>query len=535
MRIKFYDNIEVDVSPNGRRSLVAVYREGKLLDRAAIDLSDPIQRERWAAHLDVRYQAAWLDILRDVDAALGEESEGAECRFVGDLLPFSPSPFPVHALPEGVREFVLAGAQALDCPPEFIACPLLALAAGVGGNRFELRITPTWRERPILWTAVVGDPGTAKSPALELALAPVLRLQEEAAEEWGAALEAYEAELARARKERAPAPERPELEHFTTTDATLEAIARILGHRRSITPGLCLVRDELVSWVRSYDAYHPRGERQVWMSLWSGAPVKVDRASKDTAFIPRPAVSVTGGIQPRLLPRLEEEAGLADGFVERFLYAYPATALMRLRRDSPRLPDLSPLLRELRRAQAGEIMLSEGAWKALEEWHDSHRRAQVEAVGLEERFLAKLPRHLCRLALVLHLLSRPSAPALYPLARGRMRGAIELADYFLAHARRVFLFLGEGATARRVIALLQASGGEMPQGALWRQLGEGQREGLPLARRLLERMGVLEVVTSPPGPRGGRPSVVWRLVPAGKRGNPPPTNLQSADWVEGEL
>lgn len=374
MRLEFEDDIEIEVSPNGRRPLVAVYRAGELLDRAALDLSDPLQRERWALHLQERHQAPWLDILRDVDLALAERlaEDGEVCGFVGDPLPFS-TPFPLGALPEAVREFVQAGVEALDCPPDFVATPLLALAAGVAGNRFELRLTAAWRERPILWTAVVGAPGTAKSPALELALSPVLKLQEEAREEWQQALQAFEAELAQARKEGGRLPERPELEHFTTTDATLEAIARILGHRRSVTPGLCLVRDELVSWVRSYDAYHPRGERQVWMSLWAGMAVKVDRATKDPAFIPRPAISVTGGIQPQLLPRLEEEAGLADGFIERFLYAYPATTPMRLRRDVPRLPDLAPLLGELREAPEGEVALSEGAWEELERWHEGNR------------------------------------------------------------------------------------------------------------------------------------------------------------------
>jgi hypothetical protein len=41
---------------------------------------------------------------------------------------------PIEALPEPARSFVAAGAEAIGCPPDFIALPLLAFAGAIAGN-----------------------------------------------------------------------------------------------------------------------------------------------------------------------------------------------------------------------------------------------------------------------------------------------------------------------------------------------------------------------------------------------------------------
>ena len=45
-------------------------------------------------------------------------------------------PFPVDALPEAIRGYVMAAARAIGCDPAFVALPLLAaLAAAIGNTR----------------------------------------------------------------------------------------------------------------------------------------------------------------------------------------------------------------------------------------------------------------------------------------------------------------------------------------------------------------------------------------------------------------
>src|SRR5262245_20236471 len=94
----------------------------------------------------------------------------------------------------------------------------------------------------ILWTAVVGHPGTAKSPALKRAREPMEWLQEAAHKDAVAAHERHEAEFdlwagRKGEKGPKPAPPPPEV-HYYSSDATAEAINRILGDPHSRTPGL---------------------------------------------------------------------------------------------------------------------------------------------------------------------------------------------------------------------------------------------------------------------------------------------------------
>lgn len=428
-------------------------------------------------------------------------------------------PFPLDALPEPLRTFVRQGADALECPPEFVAAPLLAATGALAGNRVRVAITPGWAEGPALWVAVVGNPGSGKTPAMELGLGPLRRLQAEAMRAWREELELYEAEPSASRRGRGAGgtpvrPDRPEPEHFFTTDSTLEALYRILGHPRSRTPGLLIYRDELVGWVRSFDNYRHGGERQAMLSAWAGVGFKVDRAGRDPYWVAHPVISVVGGVVPDLLSRLEEEAGVLDGFLDRFLWVWPdcAPAPLSTRSVAEQVQEeVIAACRQLRRVPEGPVPLTEGAFEVFARWHEYNRTRQQAAAGLWAGILAKLPRQLARLALCLHLWRHPERPA-EPVEAVTMAAAVELVDYFAAHARRVVASFGLKALvsdpkALRVYDAIREAG---PLNL--RQLND--RTGLSgtelqVTLDRLVRAGLVEVARADPhGP--GRPPVIVR-------------------------
>ncbi|MCK4626637.1 MAG: DUF3987 domain-containing protein [Phycisphaerae bacterium] len=55
--------------------------------------------------------------------------------------------------------------------------PLLAALASAIGNTRRIQLKRGWSEPAILWAAIVGDSGTMKSPAMELALKPLRQRQ----------------------------------------------------------------------------------------------------------------------------------------------------------------------------------------------------------------------------------------------------------------------------------------------------------------------------------------------------------------------
>ena len=87
--------------------------------------------------------------------------------------------------------FIHQGAAALGCDESYIALPLLAVLATAVGNSRRIRLKRTWCEPATVWAVVVGDSGTLKSPAHDLAIKLLSRLQDAAFKEYQNQLEQY--------------------------------------------------------------------------------------------------------------------------------------------------------------------------------------------------------------------------------------------------------------------------------------------------------------------------------------------------------
>jgi hypothetical protein len=200
--------------------------------------------------------------------------------------------FPVALLPDPLGQYVVEFSQSIGCDPAFFALPLLsALAAAIGATRW-IELRTGWREPSILWTALVGDSGTQKSPALAAATAclrerersALLKYQEELPEH-EVAMAKYEKALAAWKRkcDGSDPPQRPaELvaERCLCGDITMEA----LGKRLKYAPrGLLEIRDELAGWLNSFDQYRSGkgGDLPHWLSIYNATPLIVDRKSED--------------------------------------------------------------------------------------------------------------------------------------------------------------------------------------------------------------------------------------------------------------
>ena len=111
------------------------------------------------------------DGLRRIVEALANEVEPLDA--AADGAPANRfEPFPVDALPEPLRGFVAAGAKAIGCDPSYLALPILtALAAAIGNTR-RIQLKRGWTAPAMSWAAIVGESGTAKTPAFKLVMRP---------------------------------------------------------------------------------------------------------------------------------------------------------------------------------------------------------------------------------------------------------------------------------------------------------------------------------------------------------------------------
>jgi len=73
---------------------------------------------------------------------------------------------------------------ALGCDAGYVGLPALSALASAVGNTRRIRLKASWKEVCVVWTVIVGESGTLKSPAEEIALRPIMQRQEAAFAEW---------------------------------------------------------------------------------------------------------------------------------------------------------------------------------------------------------------------------------------------------------------------------------------------------------------------------------------------------------------
>jgi hypothetical protein len=403
-------------------------------------------------------------------------------------------PFPVEVLPEPMRSLVVEGAAAIDCDAAYVALPTLSVIAAAIGNTRRVRCKAGWTEPAILWTVIIGESGTTKSPAIDLALSATARLQElamvehtEAAEQYKIKRLTYERDLAAWKKGKKDnglppwEPDTPVATRYAVNDQTLEALAMLL-HRQP--RGLLLARDELAGWLSGFDKYSKgKGDASQWLELHGGRSITIDRKTGEpkTLYIPRAAVSVCGGIQPGTLQRCLTTEHRQSGLAARLLLAYPPrrpkrwteaeidTATTQAMREAiDRLHGLDFAVNADNQPTPKLVHLTPEAKALYVAYTDAHNAEQYQLHGDIAAAYSKLEGAAARLALVVHYARWAGEDATLANADAvdaeSMQAGIKLARWFAAEAKRVYAMLDEseeGAELRKLADWIAARGGSV--------------------------------------------------------------------------
>ncbi|GIK17956.1 MAG: hypothetical protein BroJett004_01200 [Planctomycetota bacterium] len=428
------------------------------------------------------------------------------------------TPFPADVLPEPIRGFVTEAAKAIGCDASYIALPLLSGLASAIGNTHRIALKRGWTEPAIVWTAIVGDSGTAKSPALELGLRPIRKRQHDAMKEHAEAMKQHADALAMHERDAAhwkrsksdtPPPAKPEApiaDRCWTDDATTEALAVLLQQNPR---GLLMVRDELAGWF-NFDRYaggKGGGDAAKWLEMFGGRPMVVDRKTGGTLYVPRAAVSIAGGIQPETLRRALGQEHRDNGLAARLLLTCPprkpkwwteadvnadTEAAVALVFD--RLFGLTPETDDDGDERPRLVTLADDGKRAWVTFYNEHAGEQVNLSGDEAAAWSKLEGYAARLALVVHLTRWAAGDTtLRDPARvdeASIAAGVVLARWFGDEARRVYAILGEsdeGRESRRLVEWIDRKGGT----ATVRDLTRGPREYRGDPERAAKALGEL--------------------------------------------
>ena len=228
-------------------------------------------------------------------------------------------PFPIEIFPRAIADYVTATAEAMQVDPAFVAIPALAACAAAVGNSRVLRINACWVERACLWTAIIADSGSRKTPAFKSALAPLWAVNQEqmgvndvAIRDWRTACEQC--------KKGEKHPPKPIESRTVIQDCTVERLGALLSENPK---GLLMAENELKGWFDGFTRYSPGSAASYWLNFFDGATTVVDRIGRPSIGLNHPLVSVTGTSQPAVMGKLLDADAWSSGLAPRLIIAMP--------------------------------------------------------------------------------------------------------------------------------------------------------------------------------------------------------------------
>jgi len=245
-------------------------------------------------------------------------------------------PAPLHVMPKVVREYAEALAVDHCVDPAMPMQLILGALSGVFGRRAMLCVKPGWYATCCIWAAVVTDASGGKTPPLKRIAAPLFQQDEWLERQYNQAMADWHT-ACKQEPDPAKRPEEPVCERAVASDTTIEALT---GTLMASPKGVALIHDELSGLILGMNQY--RGghgsDRQKYLSMWSGAPLLVDRKmDRKRLRVPHPFVAMIGGIQwdkVNVLMKSDED----DGLLGRILFATPRPVLTGDEVSSPPVP-----------------------------------------------------------------------------------------------------------------------------------------------------------------------------------------------------
>lgn len=387
----------------------------------------------------------------------------------GKQLP--PPEFPLDVFPSHWADWLKTAAICKNAPVDYVATAFLAGIAGMAGNSFSFSPWDGWQEPCILWAAIVGNPSSGKSPALDAITSPMQKLQHKTSIANQELLKEYrQKQVIQAEHEKAwkkacqkalrnneEAPEIPKeaqeiypprLKSFVLHDVTIEKAAEILARNQR---GITIIRDELSGLIANFER---RGgdDRQFYLEAYGGCPYSIQRVKyPDGFYVPMLAISLIGGVQPDKLNKLIL-SGDEDGFSARFLYTWPAAKAFHKPNDRmdmemieaafKRLSYLEPCYdHDQKTTYPRTIRFSDEAESPLIDWLENQCQLEANRQGFMLHYIGKTRGQIVRLSGVLTLIDWLQTPVacLAPaqIEADAVERAIRLVrDYFLPMAER---------------------------------------------------------------------------------------------------
>ena len=359
------------------------------------------------------------------------------------------SGIPLDVFPQKMQQMILDLARTENYSIEFTVTSIISTMAAAIGNSCYIRIKGNWITPPIIYLMLVGKPGVGKTPPLNFAYKPLHDIDTEEHHKFKTLKEEYasvvERNKGKKRTDWETLPPLPILHKNIMNDFTPEILMR--NHDANLR-GVAVVVDEIMGLFNTINRYNNSAFVQQMLSAHNGLPIDVSRCNLDCPLrIDHPCIQIAGTIQTGILHELYDMGFKKNGFLDRFLFAFPKDLkitpwIKETKQDAAMIDRPYRVWKEIidkavplpfAEGILNVLDLSDAATDIFYDWHNENieRQNAISDEWLIDTRFAKVPLSTARLALIFQLFRWACGESHKDFVDAEsVNAAIRMSDYF---------------------------------------------------------------------------------------------------------
>ena len=395
----------------------------------------------------------------------------------------------MDAIPPSLKEYVIQLSEELQVPEDMVGTSLLGILSICNQGKYVVEARKNWREPINLYMLMIAKPSEKKSPTCNRLTSPIydferffnenLKLdiitnksEKEVLESKLLSLKKRlksnknynsqtENELLEVQKELANFKEINEVK-IIADDVTTEALASIM-FKNNEKMAIVSAEGGIFSIINGrYNNNIPNLD--LYLKSYSKEPVKIDRKSGESLTLYSPSLVMVLFVQPLVLEGFfKNSTFMGRGLCARFLYSYPESKVgNRIMETEPVSEEIEAeyirLIKSLLTNKTNSVLtLSSESYESFIQFCkllELQLKDELEEIA---DWVGKLPGNVLRIAGNLHVVENFSTNET-EIKGHIMNNAIQLAKYYLEHAKYVYNEIGtsvEIIKAKRIIRILK--------------------------------------------------------------------------------
>ena len=392
--------------------------------------------------------------------------------------------FPVDALPEVIRRYVLAVAESTQSPVDMAAVEALGIVSLCCQGKCFIRGNADWAEPLNIYTVVILPPAERKSSVLSMMIRPVEVYEKTENERRSPEIVKSQMELSKLEKEKRSLVERAS--KGKATEEEVRAKATEIAKYEPVKPLRLFVDDVTSEKLTSVLAenkgraavvsaeggifdiisglYSRNVNIDVFLKGHSGDTIRVDRIGRASESIIHPALTIVLAVQPEVLNGLmSNNTFRGRGLTARFLYSMPKSTVGSRSFSTKPIPEgirarYQALIETILSSDNEQepISLDDGAREVLEDlFNEIEGRLKGDLAEISD-WAGKFVGAVLRIGGILHVMKYPKDSMFDPVDRETMENAVSIGRYFLEHAKAAYSLMGADAVNKNARLFLAA-------------------------------------------------------------------------------